>query len=193
MNKFYSILALFLFMAGTGFSQGSTADEPQSRYIGVKAGANFTNLVGDTEGTSMLTNFHGGVYALYMESQHFGIQPEIQYSLQGAALRNGHLRMHYIVVPVMLKAFAAPNFSIQAGPYAAFLLADKVETDSYPAQYNGNGQDFGFAYGLSFGNEGKLTVSARHQVGLFNLSEEGGKTKNQVFQVSVGICIKKRD
>ncbi|TPE42682.1 porin family protein [Pontibacter mangrovi] len=193
MNKLYTILLPLLLLSGKGFSQSSNADEPPNRYIGVKAGANFTRFTGDAEGTSMQTGFHGGLYALYMESQSFGVQPEIQYSAQGAALRNGHLRMHYVVVPVMLKVFPAPSFSIQAGPYAAFLLADKVETDSYPAQYNGNGQDFGFAYGLSVGNEGKLTISARHQVGLFNLSEEGGKIKNQVFQVSLGVCLSRRD
>ncbi|WP_276499555.1 outer membrane beta-barrel protein [Pontibacter litorisediminis] len=193
MNKFYTFLLSFLLLAGSGFAQSAGGEAPKNKYYGVKAGANFSNFTGDTEGLSMQTGFHAGLYALYMESQHVGIQPEIQYSAQGAAFRNGHLRMHYAVVTVMLKVFPVPTFSLHVGPYAAFLLSDKVETDSYPAQYKGNGQDFGFAYGLSFGKEGKLTVSARHQVGLFNLSEEGGKIKNQVFQVSLGICMSKRN
>ncbi|ARS37179.1 porin family protein [Pontibacter actiniarum] len=192
MKKFYTAFLLLLFLAGKGFSQSSGAAPAQAKYFGVKAGANLSNFTGDAEGTSTQAGFHGGLYALYMESQHFGIQPEVYYSAQGAAIENGHLRLHYVTVPIMLKVFPAPAFSVQAGPYAALLLSSKVETDSYPAQYNGNGQDFGLAYGLSFGNESKFTVSARHQIGLFNLNDEEGKIKNQVFQVSLGLCISRK-
>lgn len=161
-------------------------------YTGVKAGISFTNFRGETEGASMQVGAHAGFYALYMQSPYFGIQPEVQYSLQGAQINKDHLLMHYVVVPFMFKLFPGPSISLQAGPYAGFLLSSEVETDSYPAEYKGKGQDFGFAYGLTIGNEGTLTVGARHHVGMSSLASSGGSVRNQVFQVSLGICISKK-
>lgn len=198
MNKLYTILILILLLPNSGFAQQSDAAEQQKEkaasrsYTSVKAGINFTSFRGEAEGTSMQVGAHAGFYALYMESRYFGIQPEIQYSLQGARIGEDHLLMHYVVVPIMFKLFPGPAVSIQAGPYAGFLLSSKVETDSSPAQYIGKGQDFGFAYGLTFGNEGKLTVSARHHVGLSSLASSRGNVKNQVFQVSLGVCVSKK-
>jgi len=198
MYKLYTILLTLLLLANQGFAQQASTGEKQNQeashksYTALKAGISSTNFRGEVEGTSAQVGAHTGFYALCMESQYFGIQPEIQYSLQGADIEQGHLLMHYVVVPVMFKFFPGPAISLQAGPYAGFLLSSEVESDNGPSQYTGKGQDFGFAYGLSFGNEGKLTVSARHHVGLSNLASKAGNVKHQVFQVSLGVCISKK-
>lgn len=195
MSKIFTFLAVFLLFAYSGFAQEeNAADQPAKKsYTGIKGGVNFSRFSGENlSGQSMQVGANGGIYFLYMESKHFGIQPEIQYSLQGTGMGNGHLLMHYAVVPVMFKFFPDPAVAIQAGPYAGVLLSSEVESDSYQAQYAGKGQDFGLAYGLSVGNESTVTVSIRHHVGLSNLSTESGKVKNQTIQLSLGVCISQK-
>ncbi|MBF9255539.1 PorT family protein [Pontibacter sp. 172403-2] len=193
MRNFYTLLLALTLIAPAAVArqQPPTPTASHRNYTGIKGGINFSKIR-NLNNASTFIGAHGGFYTLYMQSERFGIQPEIQYSLQGATFEHSHLFMHYVVVPVMLKFFPAPAFSLQAGPYAGYLLSSKVETDSYPAQYTGKGQDYGFAYGLTIGDEGKFTVSARHHVGLSGFTSNKGSAKNQVFQIAIGVCISRK-
>lgn len=190
MNRLFSLFFFLLFIAHSGLAQEqSTVQQPAKKtYTSIKAGINLTRFSGDVAEQSTQVGANGGVYFLYMQSEHFGIQPEIQYSLQGAGVDRGHMLLHYMVVPVMAKVFPTPNFSFQAGPYVGLLIKGKYEYEAYDGDANANGRDLGLAYGVSIGNESKVTVSARHHVGLTSLYSE--KVKNQAIQLSLGVCIR---
>ena len=195
MTKLYILLAAILCITTQSMAQQHTEEQkPTSKksITGIKGGINFSTYSGDIQGNKMQLGANAGIYALYMESERIGIQPELQYSLQGSEIDNGgHMLMHYLVVPVLLKVYPEPGFSIQAGPYASFLLAGKYEYEAVDTKItNSNGQDFGFVYGLSLGNEEKLTLGIRHHVGLSSIYKSQ-KLRNQVIQVAVGFCINK--
>jgi len=142
MRKLCIFLIAVLCFSGTALAQQQAA---KKNYTGVRAGLNLSTFSGDTEDLGMQVGAHGDFYALYMESKRIGLQPEIQYSLQGTKTENGgHLLMHYVVVPLMLKVFPAPAFSIQAGPDAGFLFSSKYEREAVGIVDNrSKGQDFG--------------------------------------------------
>ncbi|WP_299818817.1 porin family protein [uncultured Pontibacter sp.] len=192
MRTLYFILFVILsFCSKSIAQQHEQLPDSKKNYFGVKAGVNLSTFSGDEE-SKMQLGANGGIYALYMESEHIGIQPELQYALQGTGVSNGgHIFMHYLSIPVMLKVYPTPNFSFQAGPYAAFLLSAKYEYEAVDIKLNNTkGQDFGFAYGFSFGNEEKITFGIRHHVGLTSIYKDS-KLRNQSIQASVGFCISK--
>jgi hypothetical protein len=195
MNKFYFLL-LFLTCLGNGsLAQNNSQQEQFAKrsYTGIKGGANLSTFSGDLQNLEMQFGANAGIYALYMESEHFGIQPEIQYSLQGTGEKGrGHLLMHYLAIPIMLKYYPAPTFSIQAGPYAALLLKSKYEYEAIDMTDNkAKGNDFGFAYGFSVGNESKLTFGVRHHVGLSSIYKDF-KAYNQTVQASLSFCFSQK-
>lgn len=189
MKKLYPLLAALLLLASSAMAQLKEENKKPSsfsKYIGVKGGVNFSNFYGrDLEGAEMLTGINAGLYMLYMQSEMFGIQPEIQYSMQGTSDGEQQLEMNYAVVPVMLKFYPTDLISLQAGPYAAFLLSSKFKGQ----EYNGTkGQDFGLAYGITAGNENNFTFSIRHHLGFSKIFSSYSNIKNQAFQLSVGYC-----
>lgn len=111
--------------------------------FGVKGGVNFATLTGDDADeldAKMKTGFHLGVLAEIMISDKFGIQPEVLYSSQGAKSDvamfeefggnvDVDIKLDYIAVPVMLKYFVAPGFSLEAGPQFSFLSKSEIEAD----------------------------------------------------------------
>jgi hypothetical protein len=61
------------------------------------------------------TRFHLGVYGESFISDSFAVQPELMYSQQGYKITNANgtftQQLDYINLPIMLKAYPAPNFS----------------------------------------------------------------------------------
>ncbi|MFD2246561.1 porin family protein [Pontibacter ruber] len=189
MNKFYPLLAGLLLLCtlyATAQEQINTPLAAKKKYTSIKVGPSFATL--SPKGEPWLCpqfGAHAGLYYLTMESDRLGIQAEAQYSFQGAELDRGHLLLHYLNIPITAKFFVAPEVSLQGGGYAGLLLEERYEYEAYNSRPNMEGADYGLVYGLSYGNESKLTVSLRHQVGLADIIG----AKNQVVQLSLAYCV----
>lgn len=188
MHQFYTLVAGLLLLCTTSVSAQEQISSPitESKYTSIKLGPSLTTL--SPKGEPWLGRqfgAHAGVTYLTMQNNWLGIQAEAQYSLQGAKIERGHLLLHYLNVPVVAKFFVDPLVSFQAGAYAGLLLHERYERGSYVSRPNMDDKDYGLVYGVTYGNEAKLTFSLRHQVGLANVIY----AKNQVLQLSLAYCI----
>ncbi|QNF32028.1 PorT family protein [Adhaeribacter swui] len=116
--------------------------------IGVKLGANLSNLAGDLQDEDNFQNklgFVGGItYNIPLSSDNFvSIQPELLYSQKGykrsdftttnaatgQQLRyEGKVNYSYLDLPILLKINAGPVF-FEAGPQFSYLLSIKDNTE----------------------------------------------------------------
>ncbi|MCO6148474.1 porin family protein [Flavobacterium sp. NRK1] len=158
----------------------SFAAQAQSEEIkfGVKAGANFTNFGGDAD-TDGKTGFYVGALADLPISGNFHIQPEVQYSNEGADDDNN---IDYIRIPIMAKYYVMEGLSLQAGPEVAFKIAADDFVDEATKSI-----DFGLGGGVGYELPMGLFFDARYNVGLSNISDvDGFDLKNTGFQIGAG-------
>ena len=178
-------IVLLIIMAVCGLSQVRGQD------FGVKAGYNYSTFSGDTSSLSTiegLSGFYiGGLVELPI-SNVLSIQPELIFSRQGVALRQGleksgirieinnaDIRLDYLNIPVMAKVNLGPLF-LQGGVQFGFLVSKPkvnrltntslfplLDKDSY------NSFDFGVGAGLGFNLNRRLFVEARYTHSLTNV------------------------
>lgn len=172
--------------------------------FGVKGGVNFATLTGDDADeldAKMKTGFHLGVLAEIMISDKFGIQPEVLYSTQGAKSDASifeefgdvdvTLKLDYVAVPVMLKYFVSPGFSLEAGPQFSFLSKSEIEAEfggekeSEDLKDDTESFDLGAALGVGYGLPQGFLVQARYVMGFSDVYTDSD-ARNSVIQLSVG-------
>jgi opacity protein-like surface antigen len=165
----------------------------QETKFGVKAGVNFANLTGDIEETSSKVGFQVGGFAEFKLSEKFAIQPELLFSTQGAKQDIGQsedlkLNLSYLNVPVMAKYYVAEKFSLEAGPQIGFLVGAKYKFDGEEedAKDDVKSIDFGVNFGAGYDFTENLSAGIRYNLGLANIAEGDGDTKNSVFSLAVG-------
>lgn len=200
---------------------GMTSAIAQEINWGVKAGANYSKVTSELD-PDYIFGFHAGLVAEYKFTPQFALQPELLYSLEGAKaemdFREGEfffsseekIRLGYINLPVMVKYYATPALSFEAGPQMGFLLSAESE---YELSSNFEGFEIdesgtedikdelkkislGLNFGLGYDISSSLFVQARYHLGLSDISDyddqdddfEGDfeEIKNQSFQLSLG-------
>lgn len=128
------LLSIFVFVL-----VASMAAQAQSG-IGIRVGANFSNLEGDLENESRYKNkigFQGGfTYGIGVINNFFFIQPELLYSTKGfkyqdseialpvggTVRREGSMNYNYLDLPLLAKIKAGPIY-FEGGPQASYLLS----------------------------------------------------------------------
>lgn len=138
----------------------------------------------------------GALAAFYVDhkfSEHFGIQPEIQYAAQGSKAEE--FRADYINLPVLLEWRATEKFHIGLGPQVGLAIWDWKDRD----QNLDKGVDFeSFEYGatasIQFEIIENLVLDARYYYGLSQTVKDqlpytGGATNNGVFHFGVAYQI----
>ncbi|GAB3240844.1 hypothetical protein GCM10027346_35590 [Hymenobacter seoulensis] len=132
-------------LAATSFS----AAHAQGVRLGLRAGANYSNLAGNIRNESTYNNkvgFLGGVMlnADITGDGFFSIQPELLYSQKGfdnkpdeysqtvgglgyTFKREGQVNYNYLDLPVLLKVNTG-GFYVEAGPQVSYLLSSNNET-----------------------------------------------------------------
>ena len=189
---------------------GIQAQEKTASF-GFKGGLNFSNLYTDqVDDNNVLTGFNAGLYAKFPIAKGIAIQPEISYTTKGAELvynnafakGTSKFNVNYIEVPVLLVMNITDNFNVHVGPYAAYMVSGKTETDSniFSSQNQLDTNDFnkfdaGIAGGLGVDLDA-LNFGVRYNYGLTNIGKErnfGGTNytfpdaKNSVLSVYVGL------
>ena len=182
---------LLILLFAVGLAAGANAQLEAS--LGVKLGANISKF--DVEGAENLTSFNGGAFALFKLTK-IGIQPELLYSIQGASfddpdLGNVDVKTSYVTIPVMVKLYLAAGLNIQAGPQ--FGMLTKAEFDGVDIKDELKKSDISANIGLGWDLPFGLTVDARYNLGLSDISDNPGfgELKSRVIQVSVGYKIYK--
>ncbi|UOQ73860.1 porin family protein [Hymenobacter cellulosilyticus] len=123
-----------------------SASRAQGVRLGLRAGANYSNLAGDVQNESTYNNkigFLGGVMlnAALSDDEFLSVQPEILFSQKGfenkpteyksitnsMQKREGKVNYNYLDVPVLFKINAS-GLVFEAGPQYSYLLSVKDET-----------------------------------------------------------------
>lgn len=166
--------------------------------FGFRAGLNasnvsFTNLPEKSE----RFGFHVGAFADVPVSPNFmSIQPELSYSVKGAAFKylneRQTLSLNYIdfLVPV---AFKLDAFDLQVGPFVSYLISTpnyKFYKDNTVIVDAFKKIDAGLTAGLSY-NFNKIMVGIRYNQGFIDVTKDNsrpflGSGKNAVGQISLG-------
>ena len=189
---------------------GIQAQEKTASF-GFKGGLNFSNLYTDqVDDNNVLTGFNAGLYAKFPIAKGIAIQPEISYTTKGAELvynnafakGTSKFNVNYIEVPVLLVMNITDNFNVHVGPYAAYMVSGKTETDSniFTSENKLDTNDFNkFDAGIAGGvgvDLDALNFGVRYNYGLTNIGKErnfGGTNytfpdaKNSVLSVYVGL------
>ncbi|MBC8085472.1 MAG: PorT family protein [Hymenobacter sp.] len=197
MNQKLVLLATLLAAA-----VAAPAAHAQGIRLGVRAGANLSNLSGDLTDEDRFENkfgFHGGVLLNVglLDDGFLSLQPEVLFSQKGFTYADteftllgnrykyeGDRTYNYLDVPVLLKIKAGSVY-FEAGPQYSYLL--KVKDDSKfsingntASQRSGtedldnvNRNEIGYAAGLGYQSEGGLMIGLRYNGSFTDFGDDG--------------------
>ena len=167
--------------------------------FGAKVGFDMTNFWGENVQHGMKPGYQVGVLMEAKLGNSFAIAPEVVFAAQGGQyeiLKVDHtFNTNYINVPVMLKFYASPNFSIDFGPQVGFNVYSKhsIEDNAVDFKNDTKTVDFGLGLGATYNITENAFVQARYTMGLTKAVEgleaivydvDGGKNGN--IQVAFG-------
>ncbi len=200
----YAVL-VFAIAADTAFAQPMT--------FGAKAGLNIANIGGDDAGDfESRTGFSIGGFLAYPLANMFYIQPEVLYTMKGAAQKQtfggttytGTVKLDYLEIPVLAKLVIPMKNSgltpmLYAGPALGFKLSSKLHLEGggldSEEDYEGiKGTDFGFVIGGGVGipvGASTFGIEIRYDLGLSSIddSEDNFNIKNNVLMLMVSFQI----
>lgn len=163
---------------------------------GIRAGLNFSHFTkGDNSyyyndsnsqrrEFSSKTDFYVGFYGALKLTNHYTLQPEIDYSRQGSKFefRDGNykyantLNVSYLGVQIMNKFTFADKFNIHIGPGLDFQVEDDFNTDSEV--------DLTFILGAGYKFNDNFGIEARIKKGIIPvLDYSDGNHSNVVFSI----------
>jgi hypothetical protein len=170
----------------------------QEHQWGIKAGANYSSIVGDlTEGLKFRFSGHGGVFLNMRFTDKFALQPELLYSSQGfqfstdlAAIQGdafvagdndfrNNVQLNFITVPLVAQFALNDKVAVEVGPQFGFLLnqvnkiknLDEMDPVGVARRTTINGDfqlDYGAVLGLAFGLNDHFSLSPRAYIGMRN-------------------------
>ncbi len=162
----------------------------QTPVLGIKAGANVSNLRVKSNNTDYKAGVNLGLLAHIHLSKDWALQPEVMYSQQGGKSTNNNkltTNLDYINVPLLAQYMFSNGFRLEAGPQIGFLVSAKSKLDGNSTNVKGNykSTDVSFPIGLGFLSPAGLGVDARWVPGLSNIQSSGTSTNNNVFQIGL--------
>ena len=173
--------------------------------FGAKVGVDATNFWGKDTPHGIQLNYQAGLMMEYKFNPHFAIAPEVVFAAQGGKITRTvdlvetdcTFHTNYINVPVMLKYYVSPAFSIDFGPQVGFNVYSKMtakgKAANVEAEWTEDLKDFTKTvdFGLGLGGTYNLTenafVQARYTMGLTNVFDDDGDCKNGNIQLAFGM------
>src|SRR5882724_9560221 len=168
----------------------------QKFQLGFKAGTNVSNFTGgdfSQVDKKALIGFHAGAFLGFWIGDIFSINPEVQFSSEGAKIKNAgndeNFKLYYINVPVMAKFRFPGGFYIEAGPQVGFKASEDVPNSTINTF--AKNLDLAVAGGIGYHSPIGLGIGARYiagvsKVGDFDASEGiNPDFKNSTIQVSL--------
>ena len=185
MKKFILVLS-FILLFSISYSQKFG--------LGIKSGSNFaTQDIKSIQGTKSITGLHLGIFTYIKLPIIFGIQAELQYSMQGTKVNASTIRnINYINIPLLIKSKLGP-INLHFGPQFGLLTSAIRDVDGIKNDIKDklSERDFSLVFGVSVEPIERLIFSMRYAKGLRDISDEelDEKTKNTVFQFSLGYIL----
>ena len=191
---------IFLIALGLCIFQFSNA---QGFKVGVKVGANLTNLTGTSFKDGYDFGYHVGLFSELMITEKFGIQPELLFSETN--LRTGSdfsslyssvaltdvtkIKLQYMTIPVLLDFKPISLVTLQLGPQFGILMSQTKSLQAKAGEAFKKG-DFSVLGGVQL-NFLKFRVYGRYAVGLMNINDIDNKDKwnSQTLQIGAGITL----
>ena len=133
-------------------------------------------------------------FYIYKATLVFGIQPELQYSMQGTKINSSTIRsIDYLNIPVLVRSSFGP-INIHFGPQFGMLTGAINEISGIPTDIKDKllKRDFSLVLGLSVEPVDRFIFSGRYVKGLKNISDDdpfANDTKNTTFQFSFGYVL----
>ena len=173
--------------------------------FGAKVGVDLTNFWGEDAEHGMKPSYQAGLLMEYKFSPKFAIAPEVVFASQGGKFKAVEMNMfgldvsktvtfntNYINVPVMLKYYATPNFSIDFGPQVGFNVYSKAsvedEDTAWDLKDNTKAVDFGLGLGGTYNLTENAFVQARYTLGMTKVFDgDYNKEKNGNIQLAFGM------
>ncbi|MEO5673346.1 MAG: porin family protein [Chitinophagales bacterium] len=186
--KNFTIITLFVMVCSTLTAQHMHMNP------GIKAGLNLASLNSENDDFdySFNTSLNAGVFVHMHFNKLIAIQPELNFSGQGAqydfAGTNLHLNLAYVNLPVILQIMLGNGFRLQTGPQVGVLVsANSKEGDtSTDVKSSFNKPDLSWMFGASYVHKSGFGLDARYNLGLSNINEDDSeKIKNSVIAISL--------
>jgi len=191
--KFLFVLLTAIMITGAASAQHGNAPEGHVS-LGIKGGVNLYNIHNDNSATyDSKLGFNVGLLGHIHVASHFAIQPEINFSTQGAKydINNSiaKLNLNYINVPVLFQYMWDNGFRLQAGPQAGLLISAKSEINDNTVDIKNNFKslDLGVSFGAGYIHPSTgIGIDARYNLGLSNINKNSDvKSTNRGFQLSL--------
>ena len=178
---------LVVFVTATFFSFIATA---QRTNFGVKAGVNVSSIkIKNAADYGSKTGFHAGGLAHIHINEHFALQPELVFSLQGGERsENNRINLSYLNIPILVQAMVSDGFRFQTGPQVGFLLdaEQKLNGIEYDVSDIFGTTDFSWSFGASYIFASGFGLDARYNLGISDISDDNDfEARNRVFQAGV--------
>lgn len=163
----------------------------QETHFGIKAGLNMATINYDKiEDYDSKAGLHAGILAHIHISNHFAVQPELVYSMQGGKGTDHKLQTSYLNLPVLAQYMFSNGFRLQTGPQLGVLLnAERKADNGVEVDVNDRLKTVDFAWTLGGGYlfPPGIGIDARYNLGLSNINEPSEliKGQNRVFQVGL--------
>lgn len=168
--------------------------------FGFKVGFDMTNFWGENVEHGMKPSYQFGVLMEHHFTDKLAISPEVVFASQGGKFDDITYNTNYINVPVMLKYYVSPNFSIDFGPQLGVNVYSKLSADGIDDALDLKDATKDIDFGLGLGGTYNLTenafVQARYTMGLtkafgeLKLGELGtyeSEAKNGNIQIAFGM------
>ena len=180
--------------------------------FGAKAGFDMTHFWGDDAPRGWQPNYQVGLMMEYKFNPSFAIAPEVVFAAQGGKETDkvdveefpgiveakGTFHTNYINVPVMLKFYATPEFSIDFGPQVGFNVYSKMTASGKVSGIEAKQTidlkditktvDFGLGLGATYNLTDNAFVQARYTLGLTNVFDgDDAEAKNGNVQIAFGM------
>lgn len=178
--------------------------------FGAKVGFDMTHFWGEDAPSGWQPNYQVGLMMEYKFNPKFAIAPEVVFAAQGGKENNkidveevpgmveakGTFHTNYINVPLMLKFYATPAFSIDFGPQVGFNVYSKMTASGKAGNFEAketidfknmtNTVDFGLGLGATYNLTNNAFVQARYNLGLTKVFEDS-QVKNGNLQIAFGM------
>ncbi len=198
MKKIFALIAAALVCAGS-----ATAANPT---FGIKAGFDMTNFWGEDMPHGMKPSYQAGVFLEYrFANAPIAIAPEIVFAAQGGKFNVGEetglsfaknadvtFNTNYINIPVMLKYYVTPSFSIDFGPQLGINVYSKATATAGNASATvdmgdiTNSVDFGLGLGGTYNITSNAFLQARYTMGMTHVLKNDIDAQNGNIQIAFG-------
>ena len=168
--------------------------QAQNAEFGLKGGLNVSGLHSTaTSNIDTRASIYVGGLAHVHFSKYFAIQPELNYSCQGAMQNTdgGEVtrRLNYVTMPVLFQYMFDNGFRLQTGPQLGLLASAKLKSENTITNIKSDYTtgDFSWSFGASYLTPTGLGIDARYNLGINNINNTGSsdRLQNRVFQAGL--------